>query len=205
MRRLVPFAASILGLVLAGAAVAETTPRLDTRELSAEQCTPAGSGARLVVDVTFVLDNYADSGYADEWAIDTVHRHLRIWRHSDKTFCAQITDDGSTFVTRAGPSPTGSGSVQAGVTGTFSGGYITSDIVGRFAASFPKKGNLGSFDAKCDPTFTCSGHYPTWLSYFEKPTADAFSKWGWIYDAGKYGVWVDSDDVSVIRGGNINS
>jgi hypothetical protein len=205
MRRLVLLVASTLGLAAAGAALAATTPRLDTQELSADQCTPAGSGARLVVDVTFVLQNYADSGYADEWAIDTVHRHLRIWRHSDKTYCAQIADGGSTFVTRAGPSPTGSGSVQSGVAGTFDGGYITSDIVGKFAPSFPKKGNLGSFDAKCDPTFACSGRYPTWLSYFKHPTADTFSKWGWIYDAGKYGVWVDSDNVSVFHGGNINS
>jgi hypothetical protein len=204
MRRLPPLAAAILGLILAGTAFA-ATPRLNVGELSASQCTPAGSGAKIVVDVTFILDNYADSGYADEWAIDTVHRHLRIWKHSDGTFCAQIADDGSTFVTRAGPSPTGDGAVQAGVTGTFNGGYITSDIVGKFTPGFPKSGNLGSFDAKCDPTFTCSGHFPTWLSYFEKPTADAFSKWGWIYDAGKNGVWVDADSVSVIHGGNINS
>ena len=207
MRRLPFFAAAIFGLVLAGTAFAATTPHLNTSELSSAQCTPAGSGAKLVVDVTFILDNYADSGYADEWAIDTVHRHLRIWRHSDGTFCAQIADDGSTFVTRAGPSPTGDGAVQSGVTGTFNGGYITSDIVGKFAPRVPQgaKGNLGTFDAKCNATFTCSGTYPTWLSYFKNPKANAFSKWGWIYDAGKNGVWVDSDSVSVFRGGNINS
>ena len=123
MRRLPFLAAAILGLVLAGAAFAATAPpHLNLRELSSAQCTPVGSGAEIVVDVTFILDDYADSGYADEWAIDTVHRHLRIWRHFDGTYCAQIADDGSTFVTRAGPSPTGDGFVQSGVTGTFFGG-----------------------------------------------------------------------------------
>lgn len=196
-------AAPILGLAAASASAA--TPQLDTSALSADQCTQRGTNAKLVVDVSFVLDNYADSGYAGEWAVDTVNRHLKIWHHADGTYCAQIRDNGSKFVTLAGPSPTGDGSVDAGITGTFDGGYITTDIVGKLAPTYPEHGKLGTFDAKCDATFTCSGAYPTWLSYFKNPTANAFAEWGWLYDAGKYGTWLDQDNTFVLHDGDIRT
>src|SRR5215471_1465757 len=96
--------ASVLTLVLAAAAAASLAPRVPLNEanISAAQCTPPGSGANVVVDVTFRLKNWADAGYAAQWAIDDVKRHLTIWRHSDGTYCAVIDDDGSTFITRAG-------------------------------------------------------------------------------------------------------
>ena len=104
---------------------------------------------------SFQLTNYADSGYVGAWAWDTVNRHLRIWKQAGGVFCAQISDDGSKFVTIGGYSPAGGGNLNAGVTGTFTGGYIIAGINGRFDPHYKKSGDLGSFDAKCDTQFTC--------------------------------------------------
>jgi hypothetical protein len=205
MRRTALLLGPIVGLMLAGAAAGSLTPKVpfDRAAISSRQCTPEGSGARQVVDVSFVLTNYADAGYASQWAIDTVNRHLRIWRHSDGTFCAQIEDDAGKFVSRAGPSPTGNGFVKAGITGTFEGGYITLSIVAKFKPSYPTHGDLGTFDAKCDLQFACPGAHPSWLSYFKNPVATQYAHWGWIYHAGKYGTWVDQENVVPPFGGDI--
>jgi hypothetical protein len=207
VRRLALFLVPVIALALAAGASARKTPRiaLDEQAISAAQCTPAGSNPKLVVDVTFTLMNYADAGYADQWATDTVNRHLRIWRHSDGSYCAQIADANSKFVTNAGPSPTGVAFVPSGITGTFQGGYVTLDIVGKFHASYPTRGNLGSFDAKCDANFNCPGPHPGWTSYFSTSTADQFAHWGWLYDAGPNGVWLDQEDVVPPFGGDIRA
>ena len=197
--------ASILALALAAASAASITPRIPFNQanVSAVQCTPAGSGARVVVDVTFRLENWADAGYAAQWAIDDVKRRLMIWRHSDGTYCAVVDDDGSTFVTRAGPSPTGITHVPGGISGTFKGGYVTLDIVGKFTPGYPTHGNLGTFDTRCDIDFVCPGKHPTWLSYFTHPVAQQYAHWGWLYDAGKYGQWLDQENVVPPFGGDI--
>src|SRR5580765_6265458 len=99
MRRLV--LVGVLAALVTGTASGRPRPTLDRAALSERAC--ASSGARELVDVSFVLTNYGDAGYAGLWALDTVNRHLRIWRHTDGTYCAQIQDDGSRFTTLAGP------------------------------------------------------------------------------------------------------
>jgi hypothetical protein len=203
MRRIGVALASIAGLLAAGAASAVPTPALDREAISAAPCTPAGSGARQIVDVSFTLTNYADAGCAGMWALDTVNRHLRIWRHGDGSYCAQVSDDGSRFVTVPGPSPVGNGYVTGGITGTFDGGYITTQITGKFTPRYPTHGKLGTFDAKCNRSFDCPGKRPSWLSYFTHPVANEFARWGWLYDAGPHGIWLDQVEVSPPDGGNI--
>ena len=204
MRRLAFLAVPLASLALVGAASGAKRPlALDPNLIGLGQCTPQGSGAKAVVDVTFVLANYGDAGYASQWAIDTVHRHLRIFKHSDGTYCAHIDDAGSKFVTRAGPSPGATGYVSAGVEGTFSGGYVSTDITGKFKPGYPTKGDLGTFDAKCDKQFNCTGKYPTWLSYFKNPKANSFSGWGWLYDAGSHGSWLDQQVIETGKNGDI--
>jgi len=200
-----------LALVVAFAALSTATaaggirpkPTLDRAAIGQQACMPPGSGARELVDVSFVLTNYGDSGYAGLWALDTVRRRLRIWRHTDGTYCAQVSDDGSRFTTVAGPAPVGGSYVAGGITGTFDGGYVTTEIVGKFTPRDPTHGNLGTFDAKCDRDFNCPGKRPSWLSYFTKPVANEFASWGWLYDAGSHGTWLDQVDVSPPDGGNI--
>jgi hypothetical protein len=197
--------ASILTLALTASAAASIRPRVpfDQESISSAQCTPSGSGAKVVVDVTYRLMNWADAGYAAQWAIDDVKRHLMIWRHTDGTYCAQIDDDGSTFITREGPSPAGVTYIPGGITGTFKGGYVTLDIVGKFRPTYPTHGNLGTFNTKCDINFDCPGKHPSWLSYFTHPVADQFAHWGWIYDGGEHGIWLDQENVFSPFGGDI--
>ena len=175
---------------------------LDTAAIGSAQCTGNGVHAKQLVDVTYTLTNYADSGYVGAWALDTVNRHLRIWKQQGNTYCAQIADENSKFVTLAGLGPIG-GSLPAGITGTFDGGYIIAAINGKFAPRFKTSGNLGSFDAKCNAQLDCSGTYPEWTSYFTDVKGGGFAGWGWLYDAGTHGSWLDQDNVSPPHGGNI--
>ena len=107
------------------------------------------------------------------------------------------------FTTLAGPAPVGGSYVDGGITGTFDGGYVTTQIVGKFTPRYPTHGNLGTFDAKCDLDFNCPGKRPSWLSYFTKPVANEFAFWGWLYDAGAHGTWLDQANVSPPDGGSI--
>jgi hypothetical protein len=205
MRRFSLFAVSILSLALGGpGSTAAPSPqlKLDLAAIGPNQCT-ASTAATQIVDVTFTLDNYADSGYVGAWALDTVHRHLRIWRQSQGAFCAQIADDSSSFVTLAGYGPTGMSFLPAGIEGTFAGGYVVAGIAGRFSPHYKTQGNLGTFNAQCDATFTCKGAHPSWLSYFSHVTAGGFAGWGWLYDAGAHGVWLDQANVTPPYGGDI--
>jgi hypothetical protein len=203
VRRLALLLGLLACLVATGTAAARPKPTLDSAAISSAACVTPGSTAKEVVDVTFVLTNYGDSGYAGMWALDTVNRHLRIWLHHDGTYCAQIQDDGSRFTTVAGPAPVGGSYVVGGITGTFDGGYVTTQIVGKFTPRYPTHGNLGTFDAKCDTDFNCPGARPSWLAYFTKPVANEFAFWGWLYNAGSHGTWLDQMNVSPPDGGNI--
>jgi hypothetical protein len=195
----------VVGLALLVTCNAAARPRatLDRAAISEQACMTPGSSAREVVDVSFVLTNYGDAGYAGLWALDTVNRHLRIWRHSDGTYCAQISDNGSRFTTVAGPAPVGGSYVTGGITGTFDGGYVTTQIKGKFTPRYPTHGKLGTFDAKCDLAFNCPGKRPSWLSYFTNPVANEFASWGWLYNGGSHGTWLDQVNVSPPDGGNI--
>jgi hypothetical protein len=191
-----------VALALALPAVGGHQLVLDTAAISSAQCTGNGVHAKQIVDVTYTLDNYADSGYVGAWALDTVNRHLRIWKQQGNTFCAQIADDGSKFVTLAGLGPIG-GAMPAGITGTFDGGYIIAAINAKYTPRYKTSGSLGTFDAKCNALLECAGTYPEWTSYFTDVKGGGFAGWGWLYDAGSHGSWLDQDNVSPPHGGNI--
>src|SRR4029077_6191801 len=70
-----------------------------------------------VVNVSFRMINDYDSGVlGNAWANDTVHREIRIWQVSPGIFCGTVTDTAK-FVTFAGASPNGTGTVSAGIPG----------------------------------------------------------------------------------------
>ena len=64
-------------LASAAGSSASITPRMafNQANISAAQCTPRGSRAEVVVDVTFQLKNWADAADSAQWAIDDVERH----------------------------------------------------------------------------------------------------------------------------------
>jgi hypothetical protein len=197
---------SIAAAALLAATTASASPglRLDRQDISPRQCMPAGSHARQVVDVHYLLLNDADSGFAGNyWANDSIFRHLRIWAESDGTYCVQVEDVG-TFVTWAGTSPSGTSTVSAGVRGILDGGYITTDVVGTFAPTLPTHGYVGTYDLTCDQSGNCPGSSISWANWFSSVTSsNAFAQWGWIYHAGRHGTWLNQDDVAAANAGDI--
>jgi hypothetical protein len=203
LKRITVIAVATAALALAAAASASPGVRLDRQDIAATQCT-SGGHATEVVNVLYTLQHDADSGFAgNDWANDTILRHLRIWSESDGTYCVQVADVG-TFTTFAGTSPSGAGTVSAGVRGILDGGYVTTDVVGTFAPTLPTHGYVGTYDLQCDSTGNCPGTAIGWASYFSSVTSsDSFAQWGWIYRAGRHGSWLNQDDVTAASSGDI--
>ncbi len=157
--------------------------------------TQCAQGA-LVVNVNYTLINDFDSGVAgNAWANDTINRHLQIRQVGTTTsYCAMIDDTGS-FVTFAGVSPGGTGTVPAGIDGRINGGYTTTQFTGTLDSSpaYKTHGNLGTFDLNCDMSFNCPGAHPSYLSYFTTTSGDSFATWSWSYHTAQNGNWVNAD------------
>ena len=157
----------------------------------------ACADGKLLVNVNYTLTNDFDSatdGHA--WANDTINRHLQVWQAGAGQYCAVVNDTGS-FVTFAGTSPNGSGSVDAGVTGRINGGYVTTDFTGTFAPStYATHGNLGTFDLECTDAYTCPGVYPSFLSYFSSTGSWDLATWAWDYHTAQNGDMSQSSTTS---------
>lgn len=177
--------------------------KLDKKDISDKACKPEGSHATQLVNVHYTLVNDYDSGFGgNAWANDTIDRHLRIWSLDGGLFCAQAADHGK-FVTFAGISPSGSSTVAAGITGELEGGYASTFFTGTFVPGYAVRGDLGTFDLMCTPSFSCPGPHPTPLSYFSSSSGFDLAQWGWIYHAGKHGTWLNQDDVAAADSGDI--
>ncbi len=151
-------------------------------------------GGKLIVNVTYGLSNDYDSGVAgNAWANDTIHRHLQVFDQGGGTYCATVNDTGS-FVTFAGASPGGTGTLTAGIKGEINGGYTTTMFSGTLNPSpaYKTHGNLGSFDLMCVDANTCPGAHPGYYSYFSSTSGDDLASWGWKYHAGKRGEWTNA-------------
>jgi len=156
-------------------------------------------GDKLVVNVTYSLTNDFDSGvHGNAWANDTIGRHVQVWQSGSTTFCAVINDNGS-FVTFAGDSPGGTGTVSAGIKGQINGGYVTTMFTGTLDPSptYKTHGNLGTFDLQCTDAYTCPGAHPSFLSYFTGSPAWDYVNWGWTYHTAKNGNWTNASTGNV--------
>jgi hypothetical protein len=111
-----------------------------------------------IINVTQKVLNDADSGVAgNAWAFDDLVRQIRVVQTDTSTFCATVKYQGS-FTTVAGPSPENTGTVGAGVVGTFEGGY-TAILKGTLKETpgARTRGSIGTFDYQCDTSFNCPG------------------------------------------------
>jgi hypothetical protein len=187
----------IIGLVavlaaLSMSAVAFASPSPATGGSNAKGCSTSG---KALVNVHYTLINDYDSAVGgNAWANDTINRQLQIFAVGTGSYCAVVTDQGS-FVTFAGASPQGTGTVGYGITGKIKGGYTTSPFTGRFnAGTLPTSGNLGTFDLQCTNAYTCPGAHPSFLSYFDGPDSIAWSQptWAWSYTTAKNGTWLNA-------------
>jgi hypothetical protein len=176
--------------------LAQAAPaHLDFRkQLSAKQCKT--DGAKKIIEVAQKIVNDADSGVAgNAWAMDAYHRHIEVWQLPDNSFCAITKYDGK-FVTLAGASPQNTGTVTAGVKGTFEGGYRSTIFIGTLLATPLKSthGYIGTFNYQCDTSFNCPGYVDWTTFYFSSTAGFDLAWWGWIYHAGHLGTWVNSVD-----------
>lgn len=166
------------------------------RQINAAQCDP--NSGKLVINVVQHVTNDADSGFASPvWAFDDFTRQIQVRQTGANTFCATVKYQGS-WTTVAGPSPMGTGTINAGLTGTFEGGYITG-FTGTLKANptVSTRGNIGSVNYACDTSGNCPG-FVDWTTFFFDSTNgfENYSWWGWIYHGGDNGTWVNASSGS---------
>src|SRR6266852_9382558 len=122
----------------------------------------------LVINAVQKVVNDDDSGVAgNAWALDDFVRQIQVVDTGGGTFCATVSYHGS-FTTFAGISPGGTGSVDAGVVGTFEGGYVST----QFSATLKSaplarvRGSIGTFDYQCDDALNCPDPFDRTTLYF---------------------------------------
>ena len=174
------------------ASAAPTTLNWGT-EVNAGECETKGSP---VVNVTHKVINSIDSGFNGYWAYVDYNKQIRLWDQGNDTYCAVVSYLGH-FTGEEGQDSPGMGStdtLDGDETGTFQGGYratITGEL--RAEPAWATRGNLGVMDHDCEiSTANCPGS-ENWIDqYFESGYEFAYEWWGWIYNGGQYGTWVNS-------------
>lgn len=190
MRNFLVTTAAVIAVAFSAAATALADPAFNLDQLDESGC----GGGELVVDMEQNVLNDHDSGVAgNSWALDAYEREIRVWQTGVNTFCAIVRYDGE-FVTLAGTSPGGSSTVAAGVEGDLEGGYRTTAFTATFAPTRPTEGDLGTFDYGCDVSPSCPGRVSWFGFYFTNISGLDLAWWGWSYDAGENGFWVNSID-----------
>lgn len=176
-----------------------------------ETACPPGNN---VLNVMYKIVNSLDSGTGTNddgavwWALIDYVLQVQVVETDNNTFCAKVKTQGS-FESIGGDGPGCSiagncgaptGRLEAGVVGTFQGGF-TQSFTGTFdPGNIRTKGNIGTVDHDCDPTTNvtpCSGAGITrWLSdYFTGVAGFNFDDWwGWVYHAGNNGSWANKID-----------
>ena len=188
MRKLFVGVVAALAWALSASLLAAPSPHLNYgTQLNRAQC-PAG---RLVINVSETVMNDVDSGFAGNWAFDDFVRQIQVVQIAPNTFCATVRYEGL-FTTSDGPSPAGTSTVSAGVRGTFQGGYISTVFSGTLRSGVQARGNLGTIDYQCDLAGNCPGSIDWTTEYFDNVSGWGLAWWGWIYQAGNNGTWVNA-------------
>ncbi len=194
---------AVLALALAGPAQAEPAPKN----------MGCGSG-KLVLSVTYQVVNDVDTGVkGNNWAFDSYHRAVRVWRKTPARYCSASTY-GGVFTSIEGPSPGGKTQLPAGIRGSFTGSSVTT-FRGTFAPrGGPVRGFLGVKDFACtsaDEKGECAGTYDWLREYFTGIAAFRYARYSFAYHAtenGK-GTWRDklvggkirfSGDIKPLKG-----
>lgn len=189
MRRLI--GASLVALVMVVMSVGSAAA-YGGSQTAASAC----GGGKLVINVTEKVVNDIDSGdNGNYWAHDTYNRQIQIWQTGAGTFCATVDYQGQ-FVTIGGESPgIAFATVSDGVKGTFNGGFRAA-ITGALAATpgWRTKGSVGTVDYQCDALGNCPGYVSFLNQYFAPGWTFTYQWWGWQYQAGSHGTWINSSD-----------
>jgi hypothetical protein len=203
-RALLLVAFSCLAVVNSAMAAGPKHPNGGTN--NAADCSPGAN--KMVLNIVFQVTNDADSAVGGNyWAIDNYTKHIQVFdqgvTNNVHTFCVVAKYDGS-FLTASGPSPEGTGTVGAGVTGTFQGGY-SGTITGNFIPGTKRaKGSAGSKDFGCainDSGTAVGCNYYDWIGDYFPGSSFTYTSWGWTYEAGNNGTWINA---STGNSGDIN-
>jgi hypothetical protein len=146
----------------------------------------------LVVNSYATYENAADYGADGHiWALDAANHSIQIWRLGGNAYCMKVHDVG-TFTTFAGLSPEGTGTVRAGVTGTYDGTFYV-HLFGKFAPTIPTTGFIGNVDFHCQQDGTCSGDPSVFVyDYFPSLLSYHFGAFDFTAVAGACGTWHQS-------------
>ena len=189
MRRLIT-SALVLAIALLGTPALAGDGGDFAKQLSASSC---GSGP-VVINVHETVVNDIDSGQGGNyWAYDDFQRTIQVRDNGDGTFCAIVRYEGK-FTTVAGTSPGNTGSVAAGITGSFNGGYRAT-IRGSLLASpaWSTRGDVGTVDYQCDASAGTCVNAVNWVTQYFSANADfAFDWWGWRYHTAQNGDWLNA-------------
>ena len=177
---------TLLGLLFVSGAppAAAATPQPD----SCRQDKP------LVVDGTLTIDNVTDVGSGGHvWALDKITERVRVWEIGPRLFCVKREAD-VTWISYAGISPAGTGTISAGVTGTAHGSkYLR--VNGPFTPNYPTSGNIGHFDAQCQPDGNCAGIEPRIVTlYFPHFVHLDFGWFDYLVTSAGRGTWHQTPD-----------
>lgn len=145
MKRALTLAAALCVLALGAVSTASAVTTYTT------SC-PAYSP--LVASVSYVVTGDPVTGIdGNIWATADYTRTLQVYRvlGAKNTFCATWRDSG-TFVTVAGESPGGTGTVAAGITGTLTRTAVTTNFTATWQPHAPTSGALGVFSGPFDWT-----------------------------------------------------
>lgn len=160
-----------------------------------------------VINVVQKVQNDADSGEGGNyWAFDYYTRHIKVWQtatgEKSNTYCAIVTYDGQFYTVpgQVGPGNRPSGALintatNAPVNGEMSGGRrvtITGTLLG--SPAWPTNGSVGTTNYKCDITGNCLGIISWPGQYFNSNYLYNEDWWGWMYNGGSHGTWVNSSD-----------
>jgi hypothetical protein len=171
MKRAITLAAALSVLALGAVSPASA---------HATYTTSCPAGSQLVASVTYSVTGEPVTGRdGNVWATASYSRTLLVFRVGTSSYCANWRDTG-TFTTVAGKSPGGSGSVAAGIAGTFNRTGVTTTFAARWQPTAPTTGSLGALASPVDWTsfyFTdVSGLGLVWYAHlFQTPANGA---WG---------------------------
>lgn len=184
--------------VLPVSAAATPLPKIDLKAQRALICPDIVGNP--IVNVTMRVVNNGDSAvHGNTWATDRYTKKITIWTRSSGGYCAQVSYSGR-FVTLAGDSPNGTGTVAAGVKGTMKGGYIAT-FDGDFAPTRNTRGSIGYYDYRCATDYNVCRGYDFVNAYFENSANFTQVYWAWNYATPHNGGWHNGSDSNV---GDIN-
>lgn len=168
-------------------------------ELAKSKCTNATG--KPIIKVSQKVQNDADSGVSNYWAFDYYTRHITVWKTTvENKFCGVVTYVGNfyTIPGQAGPGSTITGPfintpANEPVNGTFSGGRrltITGTLLG--SPLWPTHGSVGTTNYQCNILGVCPGIIHWQDQYFNKGYTSPDDWWGWKYNGGSHGTWINA-------------